>query len=130
MSTTVNARASSGIIGRTLSTADGNVSLRNTPKSVGNSTSCMVDTASPHASTGMNCPAKRVASAGVMTAAARVDTVVIRTDKATSPPATKVATLDACPPGHDPSMMRPVAIAGGRFISLARVKARMGRRAY
>lgn len=44
---------------------------------------------------GMMAPASTLVSRGVMTEAASVEAVVIRTDSATSPYATNVATLDA-----------------------------------
>ncbi len=52
------------------------------------------------ASTGTSVPARVLVSSGVMMIAPRVDAVVIRTDRATSPCAMYVATLDACEKYH------------------------------
>ena len=65
-----------------------------------------------------------------MTVAATVLAAVISTLSATSPCATKVATLEACPPGQQPSRMRPVAKAGGRLMAREMSTARMGSTEY
>lgn len=48
------------------------------------------------ASTGTRVPARVLVSSGVIMMAPSVEAVVIRTDRATSPCAMYVATLDAC----------------------------------
>ena len=58
--------------------------------------------------------AKRYISAGVMTGARSVVQDVMVTERATSPRARKVTTLDAVPPGQQPRSIRPTATSGGR----------------
>lgn len=58
------------------------------------------------ASTAIMAPAKVLVNRGVMTIAPRVDAVVIRTDKATSPCAMYVATFEDCKQQRAVSSMR------------------------
>lgn len=64
----MSASASSGMSGRTRSTAEWNSSLRSSPPSVGTSTKRMVDSNSCQPLMGTNWPASSEDSAGVMTA--------------------------------------------------------------
>lgn len=70
-------------------------------------------------STGIHCPASKSRSSGVMIGASKVDTEVIAIDKGTFPFARYTITLEAVPPGTQPSNTRPAANSAGKFMSLA-----------
>ncbi len=100
------------------------------PSSTGNSTICTMDHAIEPASTGMYSPASHSASTGVSRGASRVETVVIATERATSPLARYDTTFDAVPPGQQPTRMTPAASAGGSCSAAAISQPRNGMMAY
>ena len=59
-----------------------------------------------------------VQRSGVINGARMVDTAVMPTDSATSPPAIKVMTLEEVPPGQHPTRMTPTASSAGRLNNL------------
>ena len=63
----------------------------------------------PHASTLISAPASHSTSRGVTKGAGRVLTVVMPTEKATSPWQRKLIMLLLTPPGHEPTRMMPIA---------------------
>ena len=66
----------------------------------------------PTASTSTSVPASQSTSRGVTKGAKRVDTVVIPTEKATSPLQRKLMILLDTPPGQHPTRIMPVARYG------------------
>src|SRR5699024_7172634 len=65
-------------------------------------------------------------TAEVNKATNKVETVVIATDKATFPLAKNVMTLEAVPPGQQPTRMTPSAISGGNASNFANANAKSG----
>ena len=72
-----------------------------------------------------NCPYAKV-SGGVSSSETRVAAAVMATEKATSPRAMKVSTLEAVPPGAVPTRIMPMASSGGRANTWHRAKASSG----
>ena len=62
----------------------------------------------------------RYVKSGVMIGEMSVDTLVIVTDKGTSPLLMKVMTLDDVPPGQVPTRTTPTVSAGSRWNSVER----------
>lgn len=83
------------------------------PAPIGNITTHTIESSIPTASTSTYCPAKSHVSAGVRIGAATVLTVVMPTLSARSPPARKVMTFDAVPPGQHPTSTTPTARSAG-----------------
>ena len=96
------------------------------PPMTGSSTVWTRDTAIPQPSTSVRVSASSSIRAGVMIGEIRVDTLVIATDRATSPFDRKVITLEEVPPGTEPSISRPTASAGFRSSTQATKIARSG----
>ena len=63
---------------------------------------------------------------GVTSGARMVVQLVMVTDRAVSPRARKVITLEAVPPGQQPTRMTPMAMSGGSPITLHRMNATVG----
>ena len=80
--------------------------------------------------TSTHAPASTYAKDGVASGATSVDTIVIPTDNATSPPAIYVITLLAVPPGQHPTRITPSARSSGNFNTTARIHARNGMTVY
>src|SRR5688500_3715181 len=119
-----------GRAGSALLTRRGRKSRMTSPSSTGNSTIWTMDHAMEPASTGMYCPASHNANTGVSSGAISVETVVIATDKATSPLARYETTLEAVPPGQQPTRITPAASAGGSPNAAATNQPRNGMMAY
>ena len=68
----------------------------------------------------------RYVKSGVMIGEMSVDTLVIVTDRGTSPLLMKVMTLDDVPPGQVPTRTTPTVSAGSRWNSVERTYARKG----
>lgn len=85
----------------------------NSPAPIGNITTHTIESSIPTASTSTYCPAKSHVSAGVSMGAAMVLTVVMPTLSARSPPARKVMTFEAVPPGQHPTSTTPTARSAG-----------------
>jgi len=64
--------------------------------------------------------------AGVTTGESSVEKVVMVTERATLPPARKVITLEAVPPGQEPRRMNPVEVSGPKPNAVAIPRARAG----
>ena len=67
----------------------------------------------------MNCPASNFIKTGIKKGARRVEMVVSVTDKATLARAKKAITLEAVPPGAQPTNIIPAATSGSSPLSLA-----------
>ena len=65
-------------------------------------------------------PAKSRKIAGVNSGASKVEADVTATDKATLPRAKKVITLEAVPPGQQPTKITPTATSAGKFNNLTK----------
>ena len=77
-------------------------------------------------STGTHTPPSSQVSGGVNSSETRVAAAVMATEKATSPRAMKVSTLEAVPPGAVPTRIMPMASSGGRANTWHRAKASSG----
>mmetsp|Transcript_22339 Transcript_22339/g.55034 ORF Transcript_22339/g.55034 Transcript_22339/m.55034 type:complete len:227 (-) Transcript_22339:70-750(-) len=115
-----------GVMGLRTSVTEGRNWLRRSPREVGAITTDSTDIIIPHPSTSTEAPAKTLTRRGVMKTAVTVDARVMRTDRGRSPPAMKVATLEACPPGQHDSSTSPVPRGVERFIDLASSQPRTG----
>ena len=80
----------------------------------------------PRASTSTRVPTESHTSRGVRKGARIVEAIVMPTERARSPRARKVITLEAVPPGQQPTRTTPIASSGGRLKTLVRAKARAG----
>ena len=98
-----------GIIYRIFSIWCFNNWRRISPASIGISITFTIDLNIKNKDTSTHFPAKRYTSAGVRNGARRVETIVIPTDKGTSPSAIYVITLLAVPPGQHPTRITPSA---------------------
>mmetsp|Transcript_20256 Transcript_20256/g.61479 ORF Transcript_20256/g.61479 Transcript_20256/m.61479 type:complete len:230 (-) Transcript_20256:89-778(-) len=87
--------------------------LMSTPASTGRSTTESVDFRSATVLSGTLAPMSRLASSGVMKAAATVEQEVMSTLSATSPPPMSVTRLLAVPPGQHPTRMTPARSSAG-----------------
>src|SRR5687768_11076321 len=92
----------------------------------GSNTTCTVLNSRPTASTGTIVPASHFVSNGVITIAAKVEHIVIRTDSATFPFARYVTTFDAVPPGQHATKINPAANWSGNFRACAIAHPRNG----
>ena len=96
------------------------------PSSTGTSTILTMDQKRPPMSTGTHTPPSSQVSGGVSSSETRVAAAVMATEKATSPRAMKVSTLEAVPPGAVPTRIMPMASSGGRANTWHRAKASSG----
>ncbi|OKN71614.1 hypothetical protein AM469_006488 [Pseudomonas aeruginosa] len=80
---------------------------------MGTSTTWRIDRNIAANDTGSQAEASSQTSAGVTSGASRVVTEVIATDRATSPRDSQVITLEAVPPGQQPTRITPTAISAG-----------------
>ena len=84
------------------------------PVAIGTITTCTMLINMVKMSTSTIVPANAHTNIGVTKGASKVDTVVTPTDRARSPFAKKVITLDAVPPGQHPTSITPTARPGGK----------------
>mmetsp|Transcript_59603 Transcript_59603/g.158620 ORF Transcript_59603/g.158620 Transcript_59603/m.158620 type:complete len:223 (+) Transcript_59603:354-1022(+) len=110
---------SSGVTPPTVRLRPGRKVLMPMPAATGASTTWRVESSRPLASTGTRAPARSEAKSGVAIGAARVETAVMATLRATSAPAISVTRLLAVPPGHEATRMTPTASGGGSAQSTA-----------
>lgn len=100
--------------------------LAPTPRKMGANTTWKVDFTMPMASIGTTAPSTNLQISGVMKMQPNVVEVVIKTLRATSPPAMSVHRLDAWPPLMEPTSTMPAKIAPDAPIALAIKKANTG----
>eukprot|EP00438_Fugacium_kawagutii_P015985 Skav227122 [mRNA] locus=scaffold199:548465:553934:+ [translate_table: standard] len=96
-----------GMKGSNLEIVRGNAARVATPKHSGRRTISTADRSMPMESTGTKAPTKISATRGVQMTAPMVVVIVINTDNATSPPASRVKRLDAEPPLTPPINTKP-----------------------
>ena len=126
--TQVESTPTTGEKGSIFLTVLGNLAFASMPTMMGTRTTWTVEMATPTASTGTMAPRMSLQRRGVMKMAPTVVTVVISTDRATSPLAMYVHRLDACPPLMEPTRTMPAVRAGLRPKTLARPRAMAGMR--
>ena len=98
----------SGVTGLSSSVNAGKNWLRSRPALVGAMTTLRTDIIMPMPSTSTVAPAKILTRRGVMKTAVTVEARVMSTDRGRSPPAIKVATFEAWPPGQQARRISPV----------------------
>mmetsp|Transcript_66946 Transcript_66946/g.81999 ORF Transcript_66946/g.81999 Transcript_66946/m.81999 type:complete len:218 (+) Transcript_66946:150-803(+) len=123
---TVEITPTTGVKGVTALQKLGARVLKPTPKKMGAKTTWKVETTMPPASTGTTAPKTNLQIKGVMKMQPRVVLVVIRTLKATSPPAINVQRFEAWPPLMEPTSTKPARMAPSAPIALAKMKANTG----
>mmetsp|Transcript_26465 Transcript_26465/g.63142 ORF Transcript_26465/g.63142 Transcript_26465/m.63142 type:complete len:218 (+) Transcript_26465:324-977(+) len=125
-SNTVEITPITGVYGVTALQNLGTRVLQPTPKKMGAKTTWKVETTIPMASTGTTAPKTTLQINGVMTMQPKVVEVVMRTLRATSPPAIKVQRFDAWPPLMDPTKTRPANMAPSAPMAFASMNANKG----
>ncbi|SPU05511.1 Uncharacterised protein [Bacillus spizizenii] len=101
-----------------------------TPAMIGNNTACKIEIIKDPGETGSHSLANSIIKTGVKTGANKVEIVVTATERAVFPFAKNVMTLEAVPPGQQPTRITPTAISAGRCSPNERPKATSGMMVY